>query len=68
MTASQSSGFHAQGQAVAGDGGVVDQDVEAAEFFDYLLEAGFYLLLIGYVHFYGEGFAARGGDFLDQGD
>jgi len=44
-------GFHAHGQAVFGDGGVVDQDVEAAEFFDDLFESGLYLVLVGDVQF-----------------
>ena len=51
-------GLHAHGQAVAGDGGVVDQNVELAEFFEDLLEAGFDLFAVGDVHFHGEGFAA----------
>ena len=42
--------LHAQGQSVAGDGGVVHEDVELAEFREKLLEAGFHLRGIGYVH------------------
>ena len=42
--------FHAQGERVARDGGVVHQNVELAEFREHLLEAGFHLRGIGYVH------------------
>ncbi len=42
--------FHPQGERVAGDGGVVHQDVQLAEFREDLLEAAFYLRGVGYVH------------------
>ena len=58
ITASQSSGFHAHGQAVARDGGVVHQNVESAEFFDDLLESGFHLFGVGYIHLHCQRFAA----------
>src|SRR5476649_1708754 len=59
-------GLHAHGEAVASDGGIVDENIEAAEFFGDLLEPGFDLLGVGYVHFYSEGLTARGGDFADE--
>ena len=58
--------FHAQGERVAGDGGVVDQDVELAEFREDLLESGFDLRGVGDVHGDGEGFAAGGFDFGNE--
>src|SRR5258708_5493260 len=58
--------LHAHGQAVAGDGGVVDEDIDLAEFFEDGFEAGFDLVDVGDVHFYGEGFAALGNNFLDE--
>ena len=58
--------LHAHGEAVAGDGGVVDQDIELAEFFENLLKAGFDLFGVGDVDFYGQSFAARGSDFADE--
>ena len=42
--------LHAQRESVAGDGGVVHQDVELAELRENLLERDFYLRGIGYVH------------------
>ena len=65
-TASQSSGFHAHGQAVAGDGGVVHQDVELAEFFDRLPESGLHLFGVGHVHRHGQRFAAGCGNFSNH--
>jgi len=50
----------------ASDGGIVHQNVQAAEFFDYLLEADFHLFGVGHVHFHGERFAARGHDLRYQ--
>ena len=58
--------LHPQGQAVAGDGRVVHQNVQAAEFVEYLLEAGFYLFRVGHVHLHCERFTARGDNFFDQ--
>src|SRR5579883_1279848 len=58
--------FHAHGQAIAGDGGVVDENIEPAEFLEDLLEAGFDLFGLGDIHFDREGFAAARGDFGGQ--
>src|SRR5277367_6431127 len=55
--------LHAQGESVAGDGGVVHQNVELAEFRENLLEGGFYLRGIGYVQWHGQRAAACGFDF-----
>src|SRR6266852_579902 len=60
-------GFHADSEAVAGDGGVVDEDVEAREFFEDGLEADFDLVEVGDVHFDSEGFPALSGELLDEG-
>src|SRR5258708_1659260 len=59
-------GLHAHGQAVAGDGGVLDEDIDFSEFFEDGFKAGLDLIDIGDVHFYGEGFAALGNNFLDE--
>src|SRR5882757_7714240 len=59
-------GLHAHGQAVAGDGGVVDQDVDLAEFFEDGFEPGLDLVDVGDVHFDGEGFPALGDDLLHK--
>ena len=58
--------LHAQRERVARDGGVVDQDVERAEFREQLLEAGFHLRGVGHIHRHGERLAARGFDFRDE--
>ncbi len=59
-------GLHAHGQAIAGDSGVVDQDIETAEFFEDLLEAAFHLLRIGYIHLYGKRRASGCGDIGNE--
>ena len=58
--------LHAQGEGVAGNGRVVDQDIELAEFREDLLESGFDLRRVGDVHGDGEGLAAGGFDFGDE--
>ena len=58
--------LHAHGQAVAGDGGVVDQDVETAEALEELLEPYFDLFDVGDVHFDGECFVAFGDEFANK--
>ena len=58
--------FHAHGEAVARDRGVVDENVEAAEFFENLLETGFDLLGVGDIHFHRERGAVSSFDFGDQ--
>src|SRR3984957_16742800 len=57
---------HAQRQRVAGDGRVIDQDVELGEFREDLLEPGFDLRGVGDVHRDGKGFATSGFDFGDE--
>src|SRR5882762_14193 len=59
-------GLHAHGQAVAGDGGVVDEDIDFSEFFEDGFKAGLDLIDIGDVHFDGERFAALDDDFLNK--
>ncbi len=59
--------LHAHGQAVARDGGVIDQDVQLAEFFDRLAESGLHLLGVGYIHRHGQRFAAGCGNFGHHG-
>ena len=59
-------GFHAHGEPVARDGGVVDENIEPAEFLEDLLESGFHLLGVGNVHLYGQSRAARAFDFCNQ--
>ena len=58
--------FHAQRERVTGNGGVVDQDIELAEFREGLLEPGFDLRRVGDVHGDGEGLAASGFDFGNE--
>src|SRR6516225_10273996 len=54
--------FHAHGEAVARDGGVVHQDVQPTEFLHDVLESGSYLLRIGDVHPDSQRFPAGPGD------
>ena len=58
--------LHAHDELVAGDAGVVDQDVDLAELGDGGLDGGFDLLFVGDVERKGGGLAAGGGDFGDQ--
>src|SRR5258708_2617102 len=57
--------LHAHGQTVAGDGGVVDEDIDFAEFFEDGFKAGLDLIDIGDVHLDGERFATLDDDFLN---
>ena len=59
--------LHAQGEDVAGDAGVVDEDFDAAEVFDDGLGAGFDGLFAGDVEGKRVGGAADGCDFFGQG-
>jgi hypothetical protein len=59
-------GFHAHRQAVASDSGVVHQYVQAAEFFEHLLESRFDLLGISDIHLDRQRFPAGSRDFADQ--
>ena len=58
--------FHAHCQAIARDGCVVHQNIEPAEFFEDLFEAGLHLFAVGYVHLHCQRRAAGGLDFPDQ--
>ena len=58
--------LHAHDELVAGDAGVVDQDVDFAELGDDGFDRGFDLLFVGDVESEGGGLAAGGGDFADQ--
>ena len=55
--------LHPQGQLVAGDGGVVDEDIDAAELFERLGEARLDLLFARHVHRDGQRLAAALLDF-----
>ena len=57
--------LHAHDQLVAGDAGVVDQDVDFAELGDCGFDCGFNLVFVGYVERECGRLAACGGDFVD---
>ena len=58
--------FHAHDELVAGDAGIVDQDVDFAELGDDGFDGGFNLLFVGNVESECGCCAAGGGDFGDQ--
>ena len=58
--------LHAHDELIAGDAGVVDQDIDLAELGDGGLDGGLDLLFVGDIESEGRGFAAGGGDFGDQ--
>ncbi|MNV44877.1 hypothetical protein D3C71_1366540 [compost metagenome] len=59
--------FHLGERLVAQDPGVVDQDVDATEGFDRLLDHGLDLFVVGHVGAVGNGDATGLADFLDHG-
>lgn len=60
------SPLHPHDELVAGDAGVIDQDVDFAELADGCFHRRLNLLFVGDVESEGRGLAAYGGDLLDQ--
>src|SRR5271170_262905 len=60
------SALHAHDELVAGDAGVIDQDVDLAELADGGLDGGLDLPFVGDVEGKGRGLAACGGDLVHQ--
>jgi len=62
--ASQSSSFHTKREAVAGDCGVVHENIQTPYFSMTCLKPAFNLFGVGSSIFYGDGFTTRGTKFL----
>ena len=58
--------LHAHDQLIAGDAGIVHQDVDLAELRTGRLDRGLDLLFIGNVESEGRSLPARGGNFVNQ--
>ena len=58
--------FHAHDELIAGDAGVVDQDVDLCRTGRWRFDGGLDLLFVGNIEGEGCGLAARGRDFADQ--
>ena len=58
--------FHPHDELVAGDAGIVDQDVDLAELGDGRLDRGFNLLFVADIEGEGGCFAVCGGDLIHQ--